>query len=67
MTLEEIEEIYFRYVDLNLAMAVQEAKYIDVRGETRSREIAEAMKEYFSNFSLKRNESLKIKEQGKCR
>lgn len=43
-------------------MAGQEAEYIKVSEETRSREIAETMKEYFSNFSLEREESLKIEE-----
>lgn len=62
MILEEVEEIYFRCVDLDPAMAGQEAEYIEVREEIRSREIAESMKEYFSNFSLERKESLTIKE-----
>jgi len=33
-------------------MPDREAKYIEVRGETVSREIAEALKACFSNFSV---------------
>lgn len=61
MTLEEIEEVCFGCVDLDVAMADQEAKDIEVRGETGSREKAEAMKAYFINFSVERKELLKGK------
>lgn len=51
----------FRRVDLDIAIADQEeAEHIEVRREAR--EIAEAMKEYFSKFSLEREELLKKRE-----
>lgn len=46
---------------MDLAMADQEAKDIEVRGESGSREKAEAMKAYFINFSVERKELLKGK------
>ena len=52
--LEEIEGVCSRCVDLDLAVADQEVRCIEVRGESGSTEITEAMKAYFSNFSVER-------------
>lgn len=43
-------------------MADQEVRCIEVRGESETTEITEAMKAYFSNFSVERRELLKEKE-----
>lgn len=55
-----MEEVCFRYIDLGGPSQV--AEYIDLKGENRSREIPQVMKQYFSNFSSERKELLKEKE-----
>lgn len=45
-------------------MTDQVAEYIEVRGETRSREIAKVVKEYFSKFSLERKKIVEKEPKG---
>ena len=59
--MEEIKEVCSRCVDLDLAVVDQEVKCIEVRGEPGPMEKTEAMKAYFSNFSVERRELIKEK------
>lgn len=57
---EAIEDTCFRYVDLDLTMADQEANYKE--SEEVQRQIAQAVNTYFPNVSLVKEELLKEKE-----
>lgn len=59
--MEASKEVCSRCVDLDLPTVDQEVEYIDVRGKSGPMEKTEAMKAYFSNFSVERRELIKEK------